>query len=144
MKKFLDYWIMYLYHFVLFIKPKDDPDLAWTSAFYYFTSFMFAAVLDFVLILYLVLDYLQTGNMFREFVYSNQKLIWFGLFGIITLITGIYYWKDQHERIEKSYNALTKGKRNLVKICIYLLEISLPILTFILGRLVWVGQVKWW
>ena len=142
MKRFLDYWIMYLYHFVLYVRPGDITP--WVSAYFYFTLFMFSLSLDLCFILYFILDYLQTGDVFREFVYSNQEIVWWGLCGIITLITSIYYWKDQHERIEKSYNALTKGKRTLVKVCIYLLEISGPVASFILFRLVWFGQVKWW
>ena len=42
--RFLDYWILYLYHFVRF--SKQSVESSWISALLYLSLFVFAFVMD--------------------------------------------------------------------------------------------------
>ena len=106
---------------------------------------MFAFVMDIFSTLCLLMVNLNICEQFLEFVRVYFEIIWVILATLCGVITLVYYWKVEHvERIEKSYNALTKKQRWTVKIFIYLLEIILPVYLFVSFRLVLFGQVKWW
>lgn len=141
--KFLDYWILYLYHFVRF--SKQSVESSWISALLYLSLFVFAFVMDIFSTLCLLMVNLNICEQFLEFVRVYFEIIWVILATLCGIITLVYYWKVEHvERIEKSYNTLTKKQRWTVKIFIYLLEIILPVYLFVSFRLVLFGQVKWW
>ncbi len=141
--RFLDYWILYLYHFVRF--SKQSVESSWISALLYLSLFVFAFVMDIFSTLCLLMVNLNICEQFLEFVRVYFEIIWVILATLCGVITLVYYWKVEHvERIEKSYNALTKKQRWTVKIFIYLLEIILPVYLFVSFRLVLFGQVKWW
>lgn len=141
--RFLDYWILYLYHFVRF--SKQSVESSWISALLYLSLFVFAFVMDIFTTLCLLMVNLNICEQFLEFVRVYLEVIWVILATLCCIITLVYYWKVEHvERIEKSYNTLTKKQRWTVKIFIYLLEIILPVYLFVSYRLVLLGQVKWW
>ena len=141
--RFLDYWILYLYHFVRF--SKQSVESSWISALLYLSLFVFAFVMDIFSTLCLLMVNLNICEQFLEFVRVYFEIIWVILATLCGVITLVYYWKVEHvERIEKSYNALTKKQRWTVKIFIYLLEIIFPVYLFVSFRLVLFGQVKWW
>lgn len=141
--RFLDYWMLYLYHFVRF--SKQSVESSWISALLYLSLFVFAFVMDIFTTLCLLMVNLNICEQFLEFVRVYHEVIWIILATLCCVITLVYYWKVEHvERIEKSYNALTKKQRWTVKIFIYLLEIILPVYLFVSYRLVLFGQVKWW
>ena len=141
--RFLDYWMLYLYHFVRF--SKQSVESSWISALLYLSLFVFAFVMDIFTTLCLLMVNLNICEQFLEFVRVYFEIIWVILATLCGIITLVYYWKVEHvERIEKSYNALTKKQRWTVKIFIYLLEIILPVYLFVSFRLVLFGQVKWW
>ena len=141
--RFLDYWILYLYHFVRF--SKQSVESSWISALLYLSLFEVAFVMDIFSTLCLLMVNLNICEQFLEFVRVYFEIIWVILATLCGVITLVYYWKVEHvERIEKSYNALTKKQRWTVKIFIYLLEIILPVYLFVSFRLVLFGQVKWW
>ena len=141
--RFLDYWILYLYHFVRF--SKQSVESSWISALLYLSLFVFAFVMDIFSTLCLLMVNLNICEQFLEFVRVYFEIIWVILATLCGIITLVYYWKVEHvERIEKSYNTLTKKQRWTVKIFIYLLEIILPVYLFVSFRLVLFGQVKWW
>ena len=139
MKKFLDYWIMYLYHFAKFINPRDDT--WWFTAILYLSLFIFSFFINIFTGFLLLLIYKQVDYEFIETTRSFMKIIWGGIDLLCMFIVFIFFRKDRHQCIEESYKNLTNKKRNLIKISIYLLEISLPVLTFILTRLFLDGDV---
>ncbi len=141
--KLLDYWMLYLYHFVRFSIQCDES--SWRTARIYLSFFVFAFVMDIFTTLCLLMINLNICEQFLEFVRVYIEVIFVILGTLCCIITVIYYWKEEHvKRIEKSYNALTKKQRWTVKIFIYLLEIILPVYLFVSFRLVLFGQVKWW
>jgi len=139
MKRFLDYWIMYLYHFVLYIKPGDSTP--WVSAIIYLGLFVFSFFMNIFLGILLFLIHQQINHEFIEITRVLIKPIWIGL-GVLCMVgIGILYRKDSHEKIEESYKRLTRKKRYVVKMCIYVSEIGLPVLLFILARLFLDGYI---
>lgn len=141
--KLLDYWILYLYHFVRFSKQRVEA--SWDSARLFLSVFIFAFVMDALSTLCLLMIHLNICEEFIEFVRLYFKLIWMTLYILCGIIVLVYYRKIDHvERIENSYHALSKRQRVIVGIIIYLLEIVLPLYLFVSMRLVLFGQVKWW
>ncbi len=140
--KLLDYWALYLYHFVYYLK-KDDT--TWLSARIYLSMFVFALLMDVFSTVCLIMINLNICEEFIAFVRLNIDYIWMVLGVLCGSYVISYYRKDEHvERIERSYNALTKKQRWTVKIFIYFLEIVSPVYLFVCLRLVLLGQVKWW
>lgn len=141
--KLLDYWILYLYHFVRF--SKQSIDSSWNSACFYTSMFVFAFVMDMFNTLCLLMLHLNMCEKFINVICSSIIPVWMTLYILCGIIVFIYYWKIDHvERIENSYHALSKRQRVIVGIIIYLLEIVLPVYLFVSMRLVLFGQVKWW
>lgn len=140
--RLLDYWALYLYHFVYYLK-KDDT--AWFSARLYLSLFVFAFIMNIFNTVCLMMIGLNVCEGFIELIRFSIIPIWMTLYILCGVVIIVYYWKDEHvNRIEKSYNTLTKRQCRVVKIFIYFLEIILPIYLFISLRLVMFGQVKWW
>lgn len=140
--KLLDYWVLYLYHFVCFFK-KDD--LAWFSARLYLSIFMFTFIMNVLNVVCIIMNKLSINEEFIEFVRLGFMPIWLVLYILCGIVINIYYWKgDNIHRIETSYSLLSKEQRWVVKFFVYFLEIILPVSLFISTRLVLFGQVKWW
>ncbi len=140
--KLLDYWVLYLYHFVNYFKVDNTP---WISARFYLSMFVFAFLMNVFNTIFLLMIRLNVCEEFVEFVRLGIIPIWMTLYILCGVVIMIYYRKDEHvDRIEKSYNTLSKGRQWVIKIFIYFLEIFLPIYLFISMRLVVFGQVKWW
>ena len=98
--KLLDYWVLYLYHFVNYFKVDNTP---WISARFYLSMFVFAFLMNVFNTIFLLMIRLNVCEEFVEFVRLGIIPIWMTLYILCGVVIMIYYRKDENlYRIEKS------------------------------------------
>ena len=123
---------------VLRIK-KDVRDTKWSS--FLFVSTYFACFIIILISLIGLLHENYVSDMFKKYTLE----FWMFIFILSPFALSLrYYRMTGISNIEKTYNSMNESYRKIANVLVWLLIISIPILTFVLFRLFVIGQVKWW
>ncbi len=135
MVKFIDYFFLKLFRFVLYLK-KDIDGAKW-GAFLYLSAYLAITGISVVCLLGLLVD-----NHFSNLFKLQPLYFWMTAFVLSPIFLSLRYYRYTSVAIiEASYNGMEKGRRRTINTLIYTAMIVIPVLTFILSNLYVTGSI---